>query len=61
VLSWELSNTLEISFCLTALEAAFGFGQPDIFNTDHGAQFTSPQFLEPLLQREFPASVHDDT
>jgi putative transposase len=57
VLSWELSNTLEISFCLAALEEAFGFGQPDIFNSDQGSQFTSPQFLEPLLRRHIAISM----
>jgi len=57
VLSWELSNTLEISFCLAALEAAFGYGQPDIFNSDQGAQFTSPLFLEPLRQRQIAISM----
>jgi putative transposase len=51
VLSWELSNTMETSFCLAALEAAFRFGQPEIWNSDQGSQFTSPDFLAPLKQR----------
>ncbi len=51
VLAWELSSTLETGFCVAALEAAFGFGQPRIFNSDQGAQFTSEQFLAPLLAR----------
>src|SRR5260370_1290333 len=38
VLSWELSNTMESSFCLAALDAAFRFGQPEIWNSDHGSQ-----------------------
>jgi putative transposase len=37
VLSWELSNTMESSFCLAALEAAFRFGQPEIWNSDQGS------------------------
>jgi putative transposase len=41
VLSWELSNTLEASFCSSALEAAFLFGRPEIWNSDQGPQFTS--------------------
>jgi putative transposase len=41
VLAWELSNTLDTSFCLAALETALGRGRPEIFNTDQGAQFTS--------------------
>jgi putative transposase len=44
VLSWRLSNTLDGGFCLEALEAALAQGQPEIFNTDQGAQFTSPAF-----------------
>ena len=36
VLSWELSNTMETGFCLAALEAAFRFGQPEIWNSDQG-------------------------
>lgn len=50
VLSWKLSNTLDASFCVEALEAALKrFGPPEIFNTDQGAQFTSADFTTPLL------------
>lgn len=49
VLSWEISNTLEGEFCLTALEAALARGRPEIFNTDQGAQFTAPAFTQRLL------------
>lgn len=49
VLSWRLSNSLETSFCLDALEDAFIWGQPEIFNTDQGAQFTSAAFTSRLL------------
>lgn len=44
VLAWQLSNTLDVSFCLEALERALAQGRPEIFNTDQGAQFTSPKF-----------------
>jgi putative transposase len=44
VLSWELSNTLDGAFCLSALEHALAQAQPEIFNTDQGAQFTSSAF-----------------
>ena len=44
VLSWRLSNSLESSFCVEALEAAMEFGRPEIFNTDQGVQFTSQAF-----------------
>jgi putative transposase len=41
VLAWELSNTLDVSFCIAALRKALELGKPDIFNTDQGSQFTS--------------------
>src|SRR5262245_43518877 len=45
VLSWELSNTLDGSFCLDALEEALGKGnKPEVFNTDQGCQFTAEAF-----------------
>ena len=45
VLSWRLSNTLEPSFCVEALEEALDrYGVPEIFNTDQGSQFTSLEF-----------------
>ncbi len=45
VLSWRISNSLDVSFCVDALEEAiFRFGVPDIFNTDQGCQFTSDDF-----------------
>jgi putative transposase len=48
VLSWRLSNTLEGSFCVEALEEALGLGQPEIFNTDQGSQFTAHAFTSRL-------------
>jgi len=50
VLSWRLSNTLDASFCVEALEEALGKGRTDIFNTDQGAQFTSEAFTGLLQQ-----------
>jgi putative transposase len=45
VLAWRLSNTMDVSFCVSALEEALArFGKPDIFNTDQGSQFTSGDF-----------------
>ena len=45
VLSWGVSNTMDVEFCIEALEEALArFGRPDIFNTDQGSQFTSPRF-----------------
>jgi putative transposase len=48
VLSWQLSNSLEGSFCVEALDAALACGRPEIFNTDQGAQFTSQAFTSRL-------------
>lgn len=48
VLSWQVSNTMDVCFCLDALEQALCLGKPVIFNTDQGAQFTSVAFTERL-------------
>lgn len=48
VLSWQLSNTLDSLFCLDALRLALQLGQPDIFNTDQGVQFTAHAFTNEL-------------
>ena len=49
VLSWRLSNTLEASFCVEALEEALErYGAPEIFNTDQGSQFTGLAFTDVL-------------
>lgn len=51
VLSWALSTTMEKEFCLEALRSALRTAKPEIFNTDQGAQFTSPEFTG-LLESE---------
>lgn len=48
VLSWRLSNTMETTFCVEALEAALESSKPEIFNTDQGAQFTALAFVGTL-------------
>jgi putative transposase len=48
VLSWELSITLDTSFCLEALDRALRRATPEIFNTDQGVQFTSTEFTNRL-------------
>lgn len=48
VLAWELSTTLDTSFCLEALDRALRTARPEIFNTDQGVQFTSQDFTERL-------------
>jgi putative transposase len=58
VLAWELSNTLDASFCVRAVGRAIAqFGPPEIFNTDQGCQFTSAEFTHPLLDRGVKLSM----
>ncbi|MFO7936449.1 MAG: IS3 family transposase [Kiritimatiellia bacterium] len=57
VLAWELSNTLESSFCINALNSALRTGTPDIFNSDQGSQFTSEEFTSVLLGRKIQISM----
>jgi len=57
VISWELSNTLETSFCLTALDTALACGTPEIFNSDQGSQFTSADFIKVLKNRDISISM----
>ena len=56
VLSWELSNTLDRTFCLSALEKALTQNTPKIFNTDQGSQFTSPLFTSRLEAKKIAIS-----
>ena len=51
VLSWQLSNTLEGHFCISALEEALSISTPEIFNTDQGSQFTAKAFTSSLDDR----------
>ena len=58
VLSWELSNSMESSFCVKALQTALErFGRPRIFNTDQGVQFTSDAFVDTLLDQDILVSM----
>jgi putative transposase len=58
VLAWRVSITMETDFCLEALRDAMErFGQPDIFNTDQGAQFTSTDFVGELAGRKVRISM----
>ena len=49
VLAWRVSNTMDVRFCVEALQEALArFGRPEIFNTDQGSQFTSDDFTSVL-------------
>ena len=57
VVAWRLSNTLEADFCVDALREALGQGQPEVFNTDQGRQFTSLEFTQLLQEHGVKISV----
>jgi len=58
VLSWRLSNTLDASFCVEALEEALQrYGAPEIFNTDQGSQFTCEGFASVLREHGVAISM----
>ena len=57
VLSWRLSNSMDVDFCVEALEDALQHGRPEIFNTDQGAQFTSRDFTSVLKQQDIAISM----
>ena len=59
VLSWKISNTLDRSFCIEALnEAICKYGKPEIFNTDQGSQFTSIEFTKVLIDNNIKISMN---
>jgi putative transposase len=57
VLGWALSNTLEADFCIETVGNILEQRQCEIFNTDQGAQFTTPRFTKPLLDKGIKVSM----
>jgi putative transposase len=58
VLAWRLSITMEVEFCLEAVEEALArYGRPEIFNTDQGSQFTGTAFTGLLLENAIAISM----
>ena len=57
VVAWRLSNTLEADFCVDALKEALEQGQPEVFNTDQGSQFTSLEFTHVLQEQGVKISM----
>lgn len=58
VLAWRLSNTMDVSFCVEALQEALAkYGTPEIFNTDQGSQFTSNAFTGILSNNDIKISM----
>lgn len=59
VLSWRLSNSLDSSFCVDALEEAiYLYGRPEIFNTDQGSKYTSDAFIDVLKNNDIDISMN---
>jgi len=57
VLSWRLSNSLDVTFCTEALKDALERGCPEVFNSDQGSQFTSSDFTGILLRSGIEISM----
>ena len=58
ILAWRLSNTMEASFCIDAVDEAIAkHGCPQIFNTDQGSQFTSAEFTSMLINNGISISM----
>ncbi len=58
VLSWRVSITMDVQFCLEALEEAVAvYGAPEIMNTDQGSQFTSQAFMGMLKEHGIRISM----
>lgn len=57
VIAWQLSNSLESSFCVETLTSALEQGKPEIFNSDQGAQFTARAFTEKLVEADIRISM----
>lgn len=58
ILSWRLSNSLDSSFCVDALEEAlYRYGKPEIFNSDQGSQYTSDAFTDVLKAHDIRISM----
>jgi putative transposase len=58
VLAWRISNTMEVDFCLAALEEALLiYGKPEIFNSDQGSQFTANEFTQRLKEADIKISM----
>ena len=58
VLSWRISNTMDVHFCIDALtEAIDRYGVPEIMNTDQGSQFTSEAFTGLLKENDIQISM----
>ena len=58
VFGWKISNSMDTSFCIEAVEDALLYGKPNIFNTDQGSQYTSTSFTSLLKSNEIQISMN---
>lgn len=57
IISWKLSSSMEVNFCLEALKDALKVGKPEIFNSDQGSQFTAYAFTNMLKENRIQISM----
>ena len=57
VVSWELDQSMQIAFVIEAVQRALSQGRPQIWNSDQGSQFTSPQYTQLLLAHDVRISM----
>jgi len=57
VVSWVLSNTLSVDFCLESLDTAFKIARPEINNSDQGSQFTAEEYVEKVKSADVKVSM----
>jgi putative transposase len=57
IISWRLNNSMEVDFCIEALEDALKIGKPEIFNSDQGSQFTAHAFTRVLKENQIQISM----
>ena len=57
VMAWQLDQTLEMPFVLLAVDQALNIGRPEILNSDQGSHFTSPQYIQKLLEAQVQVSM----
>ena len=58
VVGWQISNSMDSSFCVEALEEALPLGKPATFNTDQGSQYTLNTFVSILKSKEIKISMN---
>jgi len=58
VISWSVSCSMDGLWCRSVLQEALMQGRPEVFNTDKGSQFTSPDYVKELTSREIKVNMN---